>query len=163
MTATFVGVDIAKEEFVVACRPERPGWTATHDAAGIAATSRAYRRWRRRSSCWKRPGAMNGRWSRRWRPLGSRLSSRIPGRCATSHANAIDDPECDGADEHDVAAERSARERLTLKTVAIVRQEPTHRGSLATKRFRAALDPDYLATLLAGLRADRPTPGTDHT
>lgn len=38
MTATFVGVDIAKEEFVVACRPERPGWTATNDAAGIAAT-----------------------------------------------------------------------------------------------------------------------------
>ena len=38
MTATFVGVDIAKKEFVVACRPAHAGWTATNDAAGIAAT-----------------------------------------------------------------------------------------------------------------------------
>ncbi len=35
------------------------------------------------------------------------------------YAQAIDDPERDGADEHDVAAERSTGERLTLKTVAI--------------------------------------------
>ena len=25
-----------KEEFVVVCRPERPRWTATNDAAGVA-------------------------------------------------------------------------------------------------------------------------------
>ena len=35
MTATFVGVDIVKGEFVLACRPGR-GWTATSDAAGVA-------------------------------------------------------------------------------------------------------------------------------
>jgi len=38
MSDTFVGVDIAKAEFVVACRPEGVGWTATNDAEGIAGT-----------------------------------------------------------------------------------------------------------------------------
>ena len=38
MSDTFVGVDIVKAEFVVACRPEGPGWTATNDQEGIAAT-----------------------------------------------------------------------------------------------------------------------------
>jgi len=33
----------------------------------------------------------------------------------------------------------------------LLRQEPTLRGSLATKRFRAALDDTYLRRLLAGL------------
>ena len=33
----------------------------------------------------------------------------------------------------------------------LLRQERTHRGSLATKRFRAALDDTYLGRLLAGL------------
>ncbi len=33
----------------------------------------------------------------------------------------------------------------------LLRQERTVRGSLATRRFRAALDDAYLATLLAGL------------
>jgi predicted transposase YbfD/YdcC len=43
----------------------------------------------------------------------------------------------------------------------LLRQESTHRGSLATKRFRAALDSDYLVTLLAGLRAgDEPLEGS---
>ena len=37
-TATFVGVDIAKADFVVACRPDGASWTATNDPAGIAAT-----------------------------------------------------------------------------------------------------------------------------
>lgn len=39
MTATiaFVGIDIAKADFVVACRPEETSWTATNDLAGIAA------------------------------------------------------------------------------------------------------------------------------
>jgi hypothetical protein len=45
----------------------------------------------------------------------------------------------------------------------LLRQEPTHGGSLATKRFRAALDTAYVATLLAGLRADRQTPGAGQT
>jgi hypothetical protein len=40
MTATgiFVGIDIAKADFVVACRPDGTSWTAPNDPAGIAAT-----------------------------------------------------------------------------------------------------------------------------
>ena len=38
MSETFVGVDIAKAEFVVACRPAGVGWTAANDLAGITAT-----------------------------------------------------------------------------------------------------------------------------
>ena len=41
----------------------------------------------------------------------------------------------------------------------LLRQERTHRGSLATKRFRAALDETYLRRLLAGL-APAPLPAT---
>jgi transposase len=37
-TAIFVGIDIAKADFVVACCPESRGWTATNDREGIAAT-----------------------------------------------------------------------------------------------------------------------------
>ena len=36
-TATFVGIDIAKADFVVACRPDGASWTATNDSEGIAA------------------------------------------------------------------------------------------------------------------------------
>jgi len=38
MSDTFVGVDVAKAELVVACRPEGVVWTAPNDPAGIAAT-----------------------------------------------------------------------------------------------------------------------------
>ena len=38
MRELFVGVDVAKAELVVACRPEGAGWTASNDAEGIAAT-----------------------------------------------------------------------------------------------------------------------------
>ena len=40
MTATgiVVGIDIAKADFVVACRPDGTSWTATSDPAGITAT-----------------------------------------------------------------------------------------------------------------------------
>jgi hypothetical protein len=38
MREIFVGVDVAKAELVVACRPEGAAWTASNDAAGIAAT-----------------------------------------------------------------------------------------------------------------------------
>ncbi len=41
-----------------------------------------------------------------------------------------------------------------------LRQERTHRGRLATKRFRAALDDAYLARLLAGLTHSAPDPTT---
>lgn len=37
-TATFVGIDIAKADFVVACRPDSTSWTAPNDAPGITAT-----------------------------------------------------------------------------------------------------------------------------
>ena len=37
-TAIFVGIDIAKADFVVACRPGGASWTATNDPAGIIAT-----------------------------------------------------------------------------------------------------------------------------
>jgi predicted transposase YbfD/YdcC len=40
----------------------------------------------------------------------------------------------------------------------LLRQDRTHRGSLATKRFRAALDDTYLSQLLTGLA---PSPATD--
>ena len=40
----------------------------------------------------------------------------------------------------------------------LLRQERTHRGSLATKRFRAALDDAYLRRLLAGLAPATPAP-----
>ncbi len=35
---TFVGIDIAKLDFVVACRPSDTSWTATNDDAGIRMT-----------------------------------------------------------------------------------------------------------------------------
>jgi hypothetical protein len=38
MSDTFVGVDVATGEFVVAGRPDGVRWTATNDAEGIAAT-----------------------------------------------------------------------------------------------------------------------------
>jgi transposase len=38
MGEMFVGVDVAKAELVVACRPTGTGWTATNDPAGVATT-----------------------------------------------------------------------------------------------------------------------------
>ncbi len=38
MRESFVGVDVAKAELVVACRPAGPTWTASNDAEGIAGT-----------------------------------------------------------------------------------------------------------------------------
>ena len=37
-TATFVGIDIAKADVVVACRPDGTSWTARNDPESIAAT-----------------------------------------------------------------------------------------------------------------------------
>jgi len=37
-TAVFVGIDIAKTDFVVACRPDGTSWIASNDAAGLTAT-----------------------------------------------------------------------------------------------------------------------------
>jgi hypothetical protein len=34
-TMTFVGIDIAKANFVVACSPDGTSWTAPNDAPGI--------------------------------------------------------------------------------------------------------------------------------
>ena len=38
MGDTFVGVDVAKADFDVACRPACVGWTATNAPEGIANT-----------------------------------------------------------------------------------------------------------------------------
>ena len=48
--------------------------------------------------------------------------------------------------------------RLRHLALNLLRQEHTHRGSLATKRFRAALDDAYLCRLLAGLAPAGPEP-----
>jgi len=37
-TAMFVGIDIAKTDVVVACRPDGASWTAPNDLPGITAT-----------------------------------------------------------------------------------------------------------------------------
>jgi transposase len=37
MREIFVGVDVAKAQLVVSCRPEGAAWTASNDAAGLAA------------------------------------------------------------------------------------------------------------------------------
>ena len=37
-TAIFVGIDIAKADFVVACRPDGTSWTATNDLEGMTVT-----------------------------------------------------------------------------------------------------------------------------
>jgi len=39
-TAIVVGIDIAKADFVVACRPDGASWTTTRDLEGIAVTAR---------------------------------------------------------------------------------------------------------------------------
>ena len=36
LSAPFVGIDVAKADFVVATRPGPASWIATNDAAGIA-------------------------------------------------------------------------------------------------------------------------------
>ena len=41
---TFVGIDIAKADFVVACRPDGATWAATNDVTGISATRERVRR-----------------------------------------------------------------------------------------------------------------------
>ena len=38
MSETVVGVDVAKAELVVACRPKGGGWTASNAPEGVAAT-----------------------------------------------------------------------------------------------------------------------------
>jgi predicted transposase YbfD/YdcC len=48
--------------------------------------------------------------------------------------------------------------RLRHVALNLLRQEHTHRGSLATKRFRAALDDAYRRRLLAGLAPAGPEP-----
>jgi predicted transposase YbfD/YdcC len=48
--------------------------------------------------------------------------------------------------------------RLRQLALNLLRQERTHRGSLATKRFRAALEDTYLHRLLAGLGPAVPEP-----
>jgi len=60
------------------------------------------------------------------------------------------DVTCD-EDASRVRAGHAAQHRAALRHLALnlLRRDTTHRGSVATKRFRAALDHDYLPTLLA--------------
>jgi hypothetical protein len=83
MGDTFVGVDMAKAEFVVACRPEGTGWTATNDPEGIAATVARLRTLTPTLIVAEATGATRGRWSWRSRPRACRWWSRIYGRCVT--------------------------------------------------------------------------------
>ncbi|HEX5501791.1 MAG TPA: ISAs1 family transposase [Thermomicrobiales bacterium] len=64
-----------------------------------------------------------------------------------------------GADAGRVRAGRGAQNFALLRQVArnLLRQEPTHRGSLPAKRCTAALDDTYRAALLAPLLADLAT------
>ncbi|MFN8541118.1 MAG: hypothetical protein U0232_27000 [Thermomicrobiales bacterium] len=57
-----------------------------------------------------------------------------------------------------VRAGHAAQNLAVLGRLALnlLRQDTTRRGSLATKRFTAALDQDYLAALLAAARTPRP-------
>lgn len=60
----------------------------------------------------------------RWATSGpgplTRRRQLLDMRTAEGHRLEADDPECHDADEHDVATSPSARDRLTVKTVAIV-------------------------------------------
>ena len=67
MTDTFVGVDVAKDEFVVACRSDGVRWTATNDAAGIAATVARLRSLGPRLIVLEATGGTSGWWWRRSR------------------------------------------------------------------------------------------------
>jgi len=60
-----------------------------------------------------------------------------------------------------IRAGHAAQNLAALRHLALnlLRQDTTRKGSVATKRFRAALDQDYLATLLA----DTPTPASPST
>jgi hypothetical protein len=57
-----------------------------------------------------------------------------------------------------VRAGHAAQNLAVLRRLALnlLRQDTTRRGSLATKRFSAALDQDYLTDLLAAARTPHP-------
>ena len=63
-----------------------------------------------------------------------------------------------GEDACRVRADRGAHNLAVLRHFALnlLRQERTRKGSVATKRFTAALDETYLATVLTGAAATRP-------
>jgi hypothetical protein len=83
MSDTFVGLDMAKAEFVVACRPEGTRWTATYDPEGIAATVARLRTLTPALIVAEATGATSGRSWRRSRLAAVRWLSRIHGGCVT--------------------------------------------------------------------------------
>jgi transposase len=87
MSDTFVGVDIAKAELVVACRPERVRWTAANEAEGIAATVARLRAMAPTLIVVEATGGMSERWSPRSRLRVCHWSSLIP-RQVRDFANA---------------------------------------------------------------------------
>ncbi len=64
MRDSVVGVDVAKAEWVVACRPEGPTWTACNDAEGIAGTVARLQSLGPRLIVLEATGGTSGRW---WR------------------------------------------------------------------------------------------------
>ena len=134
MSDPVVGVDMAKAEFVVACRPEGTRWTATNDPEGVAATVARLRTVAPALIVAEAMGATSRRESRPSRPRGCRWSSRIRGRSVTVLAlglyeEAPHDSQRDDADQHDLAEDESIRVRLTFKTVATVTTGACHGNS----------------------------------
>lgn len=107
--AIFVGIDIAKADFVVACRPDGTSWTAPNGQADCVGRSGAGpgRALHRRASCC---ATQHGHQSVLSSPHRCRYTQE--GRTHRMHAQTPDDPQRDDADEHDVAGDRSTRERL---------------------------------------------------
>lgn len=62
-TTIFVGIDIAKADFVMACRPDGTSWTATNDPEGITATVDRVRALAPTLIVLEATGGYDGRWS----------------------------------------------------------------------------------------------------
>ena len=64
-----VGVDVAKAELVVACRPMGAAWAASNDSVGIAATVARLKSLEPRLIVLEATGGTSGRWLPRSRWL----------------------------------------------------------------------------------------------
>jgi transposase len=135
MSDPVVGVDMAKAEFVVACRPEGTRWTATNDPEGVAAT---VARLRTVAPALIVAEAMGGYERARVAALAAAgqplvVANPRQGRdCARAlglYEEAPHDSQRDDADQHDLAEDESIRVRLTFKTVATVTTGACHGNS----------------------------------
>jgi hypothetical protein len=62
------------------------------------------------------------------------------------YAKPAHHPECDDADQHDAAADQSTKDRLTLKTVAIVQHVVRQKVVIAEPVLLSAATPDRIRT-----------------